>query len=679
MSAITSTPIDTEAKNAPAPGRLFFLALSAGRVLSANLDGSDLKIIIDEGRKLPDGLALDVVAGHMYWTNMGDPQRNDGSIMRSDLNGKNMITIVPPGGTFTPKQLQLEKRSRKLYWSDREGMRVMRANLDGTKIETLVDASLGDSRPGSDPRKWCVGIAVDTDGGKFYWTQKGGHHAGAGRIFRANIQCPLGQSAKSRSDIELLYDNLPEPIDLDIDPDSRTLYWTDRGDPPRGNTVNRAALDRNDEKRKEPEVLFTHLMEGIGLALDLKGGRMFITDFGGSVYSANLDGSNRRTLLFAEGNLTGIAYAEAPSADKPSQAIGVPEETNMEDNMLVKSSFSATNHAPIGDLEIDPGNGTQQPGFEAIPAQRMSDHGMKRTYFPGITDIIDVTDPAAIRTISNDSRFDRDFIEHGPVRNVQRLRKMLRIFSLNGRVFQPFLPRTNPSRAAAQDELWSRLNVKAAEVKLGPAELEPLAEWVRGIGTAEKLDLLVQQSIGRLFVKTFTATEQSVAAARLILEAASSSNVLRMLGWRTSGRLERAKTLLASMVNGDLTGVIAMITARQLIVDGLHKMRQLAADPALRSSITTDAAVDECLFTIASTIRQAKTSGEVGGCPFRKGSLFILELGSASKGAANRDLLFLSQSWSRCPAEKWVPALLQGVWTRVLATLNESKKPRGPR
>ncbi len=64
---------------------------------------------------------------------------------------------------------------------------------------------------------------------------------------------------------------------------------------------------------KEPEIVFTHLMEAIGLALDLKGGRMFITDFGGSVYSANLDGSNRRTLLFAEGNLTGIAYAEVPS------------------------------------------------------------------------------------------------------------------------------------------------------------------------------------------------------------------------------------------------------------------------------------------------------------------------------------------------------------------------------
>jgi hypothetical protein len=51
-------------------------------------------------------------------------------------------------------------------------------------------------------------------------------------------------------------------------------------------------------------------MEGIGLALDPKGGRMFMTDFGGSVYSANLDGSNKKTLLVAQGNLSGIAYAE---------------------------------------------------------------------------------------------------------------------------------------------------------------------------------------------------------------------------------------------------------------------------------------------------------------------------------------------------------------------------------
>jgi hypothetical protein len=66
--------------------------------------------------------------------------------------------------------------------------------------------------------------------------------------------------------------------------------------------------------RKEPEIVFDHLEEGIGIALDLKGGRMFLTDLGGSVYSASLDGSNKKTVLAAEGNLTGIVYAEIPSA-----------------------------------------------------------------------------------------------------------------------------------------------------------------------------------------------------------------------------------------------------------------------------------------------------------------------------------------------------------------------------
>src|SRR3984957_10101027 len=142
-------------------GRLFFLDLGAGRVLSANPDGSDLKTVLNEGRRLPDGLVVDAAAGHIYWTNMGNPKKNDGSILRSDLDGKNMITIVPPGGTFTPKQLWLEKKSCKLYWCDREGMRVMRANLDGSNIETLVDTSQGDPRPGPDATKWRVGIAVD--------------------------------------------------------------------------------------------------------------------------------------------------------------------------------------------------------------------------------------------------------------------------------------------------------------------------------------------------------------------------------------------------------------------------------------------------------------------------------------------------------------------------------------
>jgi hypothetical protein len=287
-------------------GRLFVLELSANRIYAMNTDGSDRKVIVSEGH-LPDGIAVDVGAGHIYWTNMGStPSVNDGSIERADIDGKNRRVIVPPGITFTPKQIQLDQKGGKLYWCDREGMRVMRCNLDGSQVETLVETGRDDADR-RDQTRWCVGITIDPERQQIYWTQKGPDNGNRGRISRAGIEIPRGQTAVSRSDIEVFFDYLPEPIDLELDLKNRVLYWTDRGDPPRGNTVNRASIDA---KPQAPEIVITHLMEGIGIALDVPGDRMFVTDFAGSIYSARLDGSGERNLLFAQGNLTGIAYTE---------------------------------------------------------------------------------------------------------------------------------------------------------------------------------------------------------------------------------------------------------------------------------------------------------------------------------------------------------------------------------
>jgi hypothetical protein len=285
-------------------GRLFLLELSGDRIHSMNPDGSDRKTIVTNCR-LPDGIVVDAEAGHIYWTNMGVPNLNDGSIERADLDGGNRKVIIAQGVTYTPKQMHLDKEGKKLYWCDREGMRVMRANLDGTQVETLVEAGHGDNDR-QDQTRWCVGITVDPKRRHIYWTQKGPDNGGLGRIFRANVEIPKGESPTNRSDIEVLFDRLPEPIDLELDLANRVLYWTDRGDPPRGNTVNRAPTDT----KAAPEILVTHLMEGIGIALDVPGNRMFVTDFAGSVYSADLDGKNERNFLYAQGNLTGIAYAE---------------------------------------------------------------------------------------------------------------------------------------------------------------------------------------------------------------------------------------------------------------------------------------------------------------------------------------------------------------------------------
>jgi sugar lactone lactonase YvrE len=291
-------------------GRLFVLDLSGGRVYSMNPDGSDSRTLVT-GCRLPDGIAVDLEKGHLYWTDMGVPNLNDGKIERADLDGRHRKTIIPEGATYTPKQLHLDTRHRKLYWADREGMRVMQSNLDGSQIETLVESGRGDEDR-SDLSKWCVGITVDADRGHLYWTQKGPDNGERGRIFRANLEIPAGQNAANRRDITVLFDGLPEPIDLELDLKNRYLYWTDRGDPPRGNTVNRASIDG----KPTQEIVLRNLMEGIGIALDVPGDRMFVTDLAGSVYCAKLDGSQKRVLAFAQGNLSGVAYAEISSTEK---------------------------------------------------------------------------------------------------------------------------------------------------------------------------------------------------------------------------------------------------------------------------------------------------------------------------------------------------------------------------
>ena len=116
MSSTALKPRSRKSVPQPESGRLFFLDLGAGRVLVAKPDGSDLKTIVNEGRRLPDGIVVDVKAGHIYWTNMGSLKANDGSIERSDLDGTNLKTIVPEGATFTPKQIQLDRTNGKLYW-----------------------------------------------------------------------------------------------------------------------------------------------------------------------------------------------------------------------------------------------------------------------------------------------------------------------------------------------------------------------------------------------------------------------------------------------------------------------------------------------------------------------------------------------------------------------------------
>lgn len=312
MNAPDSPPND-------AGSRLLLLLARPPQLLALSLSDGSVETLVADCGGTPDGIAVDAARGYIYWTNMGDDfGRNDGYVERIALDGSGRTVLVEPGRTFTPKQLIVDTEDDFLYWCDREGMRVMRSRTDGSDVTVLVQTG-SSAADRADAARHCVGIAIDKAGGYLYWTQKGGDNAGVGRILRAGLRLSGEVDPARRADVEVLFSHLPEPIDLEWDAAENYLYWTDRGDPPLGNTLNRARLRSG--TIGEREILLSNLHEGIGLALDRQRGRAFVSDLAGEVRCVDLQAPGRSDVIFAgRGPLTGIALQRPPSADTARDA-----------------------------------------------------------------------------------------------------------------------------------------------------------------------------------------------------------------------------------------------------------------------------------------------------------------------------------------------------------------------
>lgn len=293
--------------------RLIVLSLGPmSRVLSMAADGSDLKVLVDNLESKPDGVTVDPLRQHLFYTFMGttrtgdgDFWENEGYIERADYDGGGRKVIVPLGSFVTGKQITFDAHTDRLYWCDREGMRVMSCRPDGSDLHTHVQTGVGEER--RDERRHCVGVAVDAKAGHLYFTLKGTPNGNVGRIMRMPLARTPGLDPLRRSDVDTVFDGLPEPIDLEWDEANETLYWTDRGDPPKGNTLNRARIRGG--KPVDHEILLHDMFEAIGLALDLPNRRAFVSELAGRIYRVDLDHPGKGRIIFhGRGKLTGIAY-----------------------------------------------------------------------------------------------------------------------------------------------------------------------------------------------------------------------------------------------------------------------------------------------------------------------------------------------------------------------------------
>ena len=297
---------------------------------------------------------------------------------------------------------------------------------------------------------------------------------------------------------------------------------------------------------------------------------------------------------------------------------------------------------------------------------------MKRRRIPGFVDRIDVDDPREISEIVQNPNIDREFYVPTSLVNWFLLKRTLLALSFAGKRIPTLTPRASTEDAGERDILWKTLQAEIPSIRQGPAELDGLAKWVGDSDPDLVVGILVQQLPGSLFSDHFVATQESWQSAQILVKAPRLSNLPKLLWWHFSGKVHRAKRLLSGMVAGNLSGVNAIGIAAHNVVKGLEYMKQLYADEKKRSSLSAAEAASECVFAPISVYRQATSAGFVGGCPFSRGSLFVLNLGVAARRFHDRRIAFLEDTWSRCPAAEWVPALLEVVWNRALSLRKSS-------
>jgi len=287
-----------------------------------------------------------------------------------------------------------------------------------------------------------------------------------------------------------------------------------------------------------------------------------------------------------------------------------------------------------------------------------------RVRIPGVIDVIRLDEPAAIKALSEDPRLDRAFTKAGPLFNRFLAGRIRRVLQVGGHPLPAVAPRDEPDRARLQAQLEQRL----LNAQLGtPQQRKTLAAYVRGEEHEAVLGPTAQAAVGELFSPGYEARPERWNAAKTLDAAPRSFNPLQMLWWALTGAVGRARKTLAAPVDGDPAAVHATGVAVHNLVRGLKIMRGIWREPFARESLTVDAVVCRCAVAPATVLRQWKTKASTVHGEIEPGVITIFQLDDARLRCPSHATVFMTESWSRCPAHHWTASLIGAVWKEALA------------
>lgn len=296
------------------PGnKIYWTEHEAKKVQRADLDGTNVEVLLTSQSTIPVGLALDGAENKMYWTDQGTNM-----IRRADLDGANSEDLAK--ALRTPVSLALDVAGGKMYWTNSDTSVIQRADLDGSNVENIL--TVPDIQDISPHREIGMGgIALDVIGGKMYWTdwqtvETDGWFSSQYEIRRANLD-GTNVEVLRRNGLDSTTNDLPRRAGIALDLIGGKMYWTHESESMSNTDADQiTSLCRSNLDGSDVEGFELYMGTSDIIAVDAVRGKLYWSyrekykygRFGWSViHQSNLYGNNQEPLIGSGWNIGSIA------------------------------------------------------------------------------------------------------------------------------------------------------------------------------------------------------------------------------------------------------------------------------------------------------------------------------------------------------------------------------------
>nr|XP_040219122.2 low-density lipoprotein receptor-like isoform X2 [Anopheles coluzzii] len=181
-------------------GMIYWSDVSEKRIYKAPIDeGSDKTVVVKDQLVTSDGLAVDWIYNHIYFTDI-----KKSTIELTNFDG-NMGKVLIQDDLEIPRAIALDPIDGWMYWTDwGTNPRIERAGMDGTHRQVIVSYEV----------KWPNGITLDLVRKRVYWVDA-----------KLNVISSCNYDGSKRSVILYSADYLRHPFSITTFEDY--VYWTD--------------------------------------------------------------------------------------------------------------------------------------------------------------------------------------------------------------------------------------------------------------------------------------------------------------------------------------------------------------------------------------------------------------------------------------------------------------------